>query len=75
MKSYVELVHTAPVACTFRQGDEVVLAEGTYQGTLGVFIHLRMDVNWAEVEEQDGRVRSHPVAWLALALGDRRIAG
>ena len=28
----------------FREGDEVVLAEGTYQGTIGVFLHLREDV-------------------------------
>lgn len=54
-----------PVIPTFREGDEVVLAEGTYQGTRGVFLRLRDDVNWAEVTEANGSVRRHPVAWLA----------
>ena len=51
-------------AVEFREGDEVVLAEDTYQGTQGVFIRLREDVNWADVTERNGSVRSHPVAWL-----------
>ena len=51
----------------FREGDEVVLARGSYQGTPGVFLHLREDVNWADIAERDGSVRSHPVAWLALS--------
>ena len=50
---------------TFRKGDEVVLANGTYQGTLGVFLRLREDVNWADITEHNGAVRSHPVIWLA----------
>jgi hypothetical protein len=50
---------------TFRTGDEVVLAHGTYQGTSGVFVRLRNDVNWADITERNGAVRSHPVAWLA----------
>jgi hypothetical protein len=50
----------------FRQSDEVVLAEGTYQGTVGVFLHLRDDVNWADITESNDTIRSHPVAWLAL---------
>ena len=50
----------------FREGDEVVLAEGTYQGTVGIFLHLREDVNWADIAERNGSIRSHPVAWLAL---------
>jgi len=50
---------------TFREGDEVVLANGTYQGTLGVFLRLREDVNWADISERNGNVRSHPVMWLA----------
>ncbi|HXB70169.1 MAG TPA: hypothetical protein VNY05_18085 [Candidatus Acidoferrales bacterium] len=53
-----------PVGTVFREGDEVVLAEGTYQGTQGVFLRLREDVNWADVTGRDGSVRSHPVAWL-----------
>jgi hypothetical protein len=53
----------------FREGDEVVLAEGTYQGTLGIFQRLREDVKWADIAERNGSIRSHPVAWLALASG------
>jgi len=57
----------------FRQGDEVVLAQGTYQGTVGVFLHLREDVNWADITESNGSIRSHPVAWLALRQRQARI--
>lgn len=52
------------VGAVFHEGDEVVLAEGTYQGTLGVFVRLRQDVNWADITERNGSIRSHPVAWL-----------
>ena len=48
----------------FKEGDNVVLAEGTYQGTPGVFIRPRQDVNWAEIKEPNGMVRCHPVVWL-----------
>jgi hypothetical protein len=51
----------------FYEGDDVVLAEGTYQGTHGVFVHLRADPNWADIKERNGIVREHPVAWLARA--------
>jgi hypothetical protein len=53
-----------PVGTPFREGDEVVLAEGTHQGTLGVFLRLRRDVNWADIAERNGTVRAHPVVWL-----------
>ena len=54
-----------PVRTTeFKERDNVVLAEGTYQGTPGVFIRLRQDVNWAEIRERNGTVRCHPVMWL-----------
>lgn len=56
----------------FHEGDEVVLAEGTYQGTLGVFLHLREDLKWADIVERNGTIRSHPVAWLAFATGATR---
>jgi len=49
----------------FREGEEVVLAKGSYQGTLGVFVRLKNDVNWADIKERNGSIRSHPVAWLA----------
>jgi len=65
VQSQLEPTHPA-----FREGDEVVLAEGTYQGTIGIFLHVREDVNWADIAERNGSVRSHPVAW--LARGPRR---
>ncbi len=54
-----------PIDSLYRAGDEVVLAEGTYQGTPGVFLHLRADTKWADITEQSGRIRRHPVTWLA----------
>ena len=51
----------------FSGGDNVVLAEGTYQGAVGVFIGPRQDVNWAEIKERSGVVRCHPVVWLQHA--------
>lgn len=51
----------------FKDGDQVVLADGTYQGTVGVFIRFKQDVNWAEIRERGGVVRCHPVVWLQHA--------
>jgi hypothetical protein len=56
-----------PPTATFHKGDDVLLAEGTYQGTTGVFLHLRADPKWADIREEDSQVRSHPVEWLQLA--------
>jgi hypothetical protein len=53
-----------PIASGFQNGEAVVLARGTYQGTRGVFLHLRDDLDWADIEESGGSIRSHPVAWL-----------
>jgi hypothetical protein len=53
-----------PIASGFQQGEAVVLAKGTYQGTRGIFLHLNTDPNWADIEESGGKVWSHPVAWL-----------
>jgi hypothetical protein len=58
------LTTARPVAPSFREGDQVVLAEGTYQGTTGVFLHLRKDIKWAEITEKNGSVRCHPVEWM-----------
>lgn len=63
------MLSSRPDGPTFREGDEVVLASGTYQGTLGVFLRLRGDVKWANITERNGDVRSHPVAWLAHSRG------
>ena len=49
----------------FHEGDHVILATGTYQGTGGVFLRLKEDAKWADITEANGRIRSHPVAWLA----------
>ena len=54
-----------PAGPTFREGDQVVLAMGSYQGTFGVFLHVKEDTNWADIREGNGAIRSHPVIWLA----------
>jgi ribosomal protein L24 len=59
------MTNDRPVGATFREGDEVVLAQGSYQGTLGVFLRVKEDGNWADITERNGEVRSHPVIWLA----------
>ena len=59
------MMNTLPADPTFCEGDEVVLARGSYQGTLGVFLGLKEDVKWANIRERNGNVRSHPVEWLA----------
>ena len=66
------MISTELVGSVFREGDQVVLAEGTYQGTPGVFVRLKEDVNWADITERNGRIRSHPVAWLAHSTGANR---
>jgi hypothetical protein len=50
---------------TFREGDKVVLTKGSYEGTPGVFLRFREDPNWADIREWNGRIREHPVVWLA----------
>jgi hypothetical protein len=65
---HTKMAHTEPVPRTFREGDEVVLVQGTYQGTLGVFVRLRADAGWADIAERNGAVRSHPVSWLGHAV-------
>ena len=60
------MIHATPNQVLFHEGDQVTLAKGTYQCTLGVFLRLKDDTNWADIRERDGRVRSHPTAWLAL---------
>jgi hypothetical protein len=56
---------SAPSVPAFREGDQVVLSQGTYQGTLGIFLRLKKDASWADITERDGEVRSHPLMWLA----------
>ena len=63
------MIDSKPALPTFHEGDEVVLATGSHQGTLGVFLRLKADVNWADITERNGSIRSHPMEWLALAAG------
>ena len=58
---------------TFREGDEGVLAHGGYQGTLGIFLRLKEDANWADIRERNGDIRSHPVIWLTHS--EERVIG
>ncbi len=62
---YAKKMTMQPENQRFREGDEVMLAQGTYPGTLGVFLRLKKDANWADITERDGDIRSHPVKWLA----------
>jgi outer membrane protease len=41
------MASNGPADTAFREGEEVVLAKGSYQGTLGVFVGLKEDFNWA----------------------------
>jgi len=36
----------------FVRGERAVLAEGTYQGTRGVFLQLRSDVHWVDIQRR-----------------------
>jgi hypothetical protein len=63
------MILTRAAETPFLHGDQVVLAEGTYQGTLGSFLGFREDSKWADIAEANGHIRSHPVAWLAHSKG------
>ena len=43
--------HQNPFTFAFREGDEVVLAKGTYQGAPGIFLRLTKDIRWADIQE------------------------
>ena len=62
-------MNAKPAPSTFREGDEVVLAAGSNQGTTGIFMHLKTDPNWADIRERNGNIRSHPMEWLAHTKG------
>lgn len=67
------MMSTQPAVPAFREGDEVVLARGSNQGTLGIFLRLKEDTNWADIRERNGAIRSHPVIW--LDYGEKPIPG
>ncbi|GEM_PF-6875832 len=49
----------------FKPGDNVILAEGPYQGTPGVFLGpMKIDARWADIKERNDVVRQHPLVWL-----------
>lgn len=48
----------------FKEGDEVVLARGSNQGTPGIFLRVRTDPKWADIMHDSGVVKMHPVEWL-----------
>ena len=50
----------------FAAEDEVILAHQSYQGTPGVFVGLPESPR-AGILEQNGKVRSHPLVWLAYS--------
>ena len=58
------MIETTVNTAGFHEGDNVRLARGSYTGTLGRFLHLREDPNWADITEDDGSIRRHPVEWL-----------
>ena len=58
-----------PIASGFQKGEAVVLARGSHPGTPGIFLQLREDPAWADIQEGDGETRSHPVEWLDHATG------
>ncbi len=60
--------HPGTAKPAFKSGDEVVLALGSHQGTLGTFVTLNSDPNWATITQRNGQAISHPMAWLALAV-------
>lgn len=61
------MMNTNAPGSAFIQGEQVMLRDGTYQGTHGVFLQLKQDSNWADIREPNGTIRSHPVAWLVRA--------
>jgi hypothetical protein len=50
----------------FQNSDEVFLARGSSEGTLGVSLSLRGNPKRADILERNSQVRSHPVEWLEL---------
>ncbi len=63
------MTNQKPAVSTFKEGDEVVLAAGSNQGTTGLFVRLKTDTNWADIKERNGNIRSHPIEWLAHTKG------
>jgi hypothetical protein len=51
----------------FNKGDEVFLARGSYEGTLGVFLNLRGEPKWADILERNSPVICNSVEWLEHA--------
>jgi hypothetical protein len=60
-------MHTIAKAPTvvFQPGDPVVLSYGSHIGVTGTFVRLKDDVSWAEIMEENGVLRTHPLIWLS----------
>jgi hypothetical protein len=41
----------------FCEGEEIVLAQGTYQDTPDIFVGYSKDTNWTEIQEGGGNIR------------------
>jgi len=52
------------VRVEFVVGERVRLVAGTYGGTCGRFEGVCADPGWAQIREDSGRVRNHPMEWL-----------
>jgi hypothetical protein len=61
----------SPSVTAFQAGDQVLLAKGSYQGTSGIFLRFHADANWADIQERNGSIRMHPVAWLTNYIGKK----
>ena len=65
------ITNRSAVSTTFREGDDVVLAEGTYQGTLGVFVRFRQDVTWGPTS-RSAMAASAAIRWRGWTISLRR---
>lgn len=60
MEEVTNMTSGTATASTFCAGDQVVLDRGTYQGTMGVFVRLKQDANWADIMERNWRPLEPP---------------
>ena len=56
--------HTNSIQSSFVAGEKVFLAEGPNTSSVGFFVALRNDVNWADIRESGDLITTHPVRWL-----------
>jgi len=56
------MASNGPTDTAFREGEEVVLAKGLIPGHPWCVCRLKKDINWADIKERNGSIRSHPVS-------------